>query len=172
MLERPTAEEPLSPVSGQEFRAACGRFATGITVVTTVGADGAPVGVTVNSFSSVSLDPPLVLFCLDRAALSFPAFEGAKSFAINVLREGQRDLSVRFSQQGAQKFGDLDVQRWETGCPILANCLANLECRTEAIHPGGDHIIMVGRVVHLSVGEEGRPLLYYGGAYRTLEPPR
>jgi len=172
MLDRPTAEEPLSPVSGQESRAACGRFATGITVVTTVGADGAPVGVTVNSFSSVSLDPPLVLFCLDRAALSFPAFEGAKSFAINVLRESQQDLSVRFSQQGAQKFGDLDVQRWGTGCPILAGCLANLECRTEAIYPGGDHIIIVGRVVHLSVEEDGRPLVYYGGAYRTLEPPR
>ncbi len=171
MLDRPPAQPTPPPVSSREFRAACGRFATGITVVTSLGTDGLPVGVTVNSFSSVSLDPPLVLFCLDRAALSFPAFEVAKSFAINVLRDDQRPVSVRFSQQGAQKFSDLDVSNWETGCPILAGCLANLECRTEAIHPGGDHIIVIGRVVRLAVGDPGRPLLYYEGGYRSLEQP-
>ncbi len=168
MLERPTAQETRPPVSSLEFREACGKFATGVTVVTAVGTDEVPLGVTVNSFSSVSLDPPLVLFCLDRGALSYPAFEGTKAFAINVLRDDQQAISVRFSQQGAQKFGDLDIVQWETGCPILSGCLANLECRTEAIHPGGDHIIVVGRVVRLVVGEPGRPLLYYGGDYRSL----
>lgn len=171
MLDPKSAQNTSRPFTSLEFRTACGRFATGVTVVTALGADGSPVGVTINSFSSVSLEPPLVLFCLDRGALSFAAFEAAKSFAINVLSDDQQALSERFAQQGAPKFGDLDLMQWDTGCPILKGCLANLECLTDAVHDGGDHIIVVGRVCRLAVSDAGRPLVYYAGRYAGLDAP-
>lgn len=151
------------------FRDALGCFATGIAVVTTVDAAGAPVGVTINSFSSVSLDPPLVLFSLGRRAQSFEAFIGAGRFAVNVLSAEQQELSVRFSRLGSDKFADLAYETWETGCPILDGCLANLDCVTEAMHDGGDHVILVGRVLRLDSRRTGAPLLYFRGRYVRLE---
>lgn len=151
------------------FRSALGCFATGIAVVTTVAPDGAPVGVTVNSFSSVSLDPPLVQFCLARSAGTLAAFSTAKSFVVNVLSADQEDLSARFSRR------DLD-DRWagvalvptDSGVPALAGCLATLDCDREHLLDGGDHVIVLGRVRALSSREDGAPLLYFRGGYARL----
>lgn len=151
------------------FRNALGSFATGIAVVTTIAPDDLPIGVTVNSFSSVSLDPPLVQFCLGRAAMSYEAFTTAPSFAVNILAEDQADLSVRFSKRDLQeRWEGVGVERWDTGVPILSGCLASLECDREHIYEGGDHVIVVGRVRRLSATAEGKPLLYFRGSYAQL----
>jgi flavin reductase (DIM6/NTAB) family NADH-FMN oxidoreductase RutF len=151
----------------RSFRSALGSFATGITVVTSIGADGEPLGFTANSFNSVSLDPPLVLFSLDRRAYSLKAFEAAGVFAINVLREDQEQVSTAFARALSNKWDSVTFETWETGCPILADALANFECETKSMHDGGDHVIFVGQVLALRTGE-GRPLLYYRGAYRQI----
>ena len=150
------------------FRNALGCFATGVTVVTTVTDAGEPVGLTANSFSSVSLDPPLVLFCLDRASHNLGAFRAAGRFAVNVLGDDQRDLSVRFSTTIGDRWDGVVWERWETGAPVLTGCLAALDCETEAIHDGGDHVIIVGRVQRLAATTEGKPLLYFRGNYATV----
>jgi flavin reductase (DIM6/NTAB) family NADH-FMN oxidoreductase RutF len=151
----------------RSFRSALGTFATGITVVTSVGTDGEPLGFTANSFNSVSLDPPLVLFSLDRRAYSLRAFEQAGVFAINVLREDQESVSTAFARALSDKWDSVPFETWETGCPILTEALANFECETKSMYDGGDHVIFVGRVLALRTNE-GRPLLYYRGAYRQL----
>lgn len=150
------------------FRNALGCFATGVTVVTTVTDAGEPVGLTANSFSSVSLDPPLVLFCLDRASHNLGAFRAAGRFAVNVLGDDQRDLSVRFSTTIGDRWDGVVWERWETGAPVLNGCLAALDCETEAIHEGGDHVIIVGRVQRLAATTDGKPLLYFRGNYATV----
>jgi flavin reductase (DIM6/NTAB) family NADH-FMN oxidoreductase RutF len=150
------------------FRNALGCFATGVTVVTTVTDAGEPVGLTANSFSSVSLDPPLVLFCLDRASHNLHAFRAAGRFAVNVLGDNQRDLSVRFSTTIGDRWDGVVWERWETGAPVLDGCLAALDCETEAIHEGGDHVIIVGRVQRLAATTDGKPLLYFRGNYATV----
>ena len=154
-----------------EFRQAMGRFATGVTVVTTLDAAGAPVGVTVNSFGSVSLEPPLVLFCLDRQAWAFPALTAARRFVVNVLRESQRGLSEAFSDSHANVWGDVAYARGRGGCPILAGCLANIECSLDRLHGGGDHVILVGRVEAIACADADSPLVYYQGRYRRLDGP-
>lgn len=156
-------------IDTRDFRNALGGFATGITVVTTLDREGSPVGVTVNSFSSVSLDPPLVLFCLGRTAQSFPAFEAAPAFAINILADDQQELSGRFATRTLQdRWQGVAWERWETGCPILAGGLAALECDREAVYDGGDHVILVGRVRRLASRTDGKPLLYFRGQYGTI----
>lgn len=156
------------PIDPSDFRAVLGRYATGVTVVTTRGADNRPAGLTVNSFSSVSLDPPLVLFCLDRAAGSGPAFAAADFFAVNILAAGQAPVSARFADPVATRFVDDGVTTWETGAPILSEALAALDCRVHARHDGGDHVILVGRVLRAEIMRDGPPLLYWCGDYRGL----
>ena len=151
------------------FRNALGCFATGVTVVTTVADNGDPVGLTANSFSSVSLDPPLVLFCLGRSSNNLDAFIASGRFAVNVLGDDQRDLSVRFSTTIEDRWDGVAWETWETGAPVLRGCLATLDCETEAVHEGGDHVIIVGRVKRLSSVPEGKPLLYFRGNYATVE---
>lgn len=151
------------------LREALGWYATGVAVVTSVAADGRPLGLTVNSFSSVSLDPPLVLFSLDRGAFSLPEFVAAGHFAINILSEDQRDLSTVFARPLADKWSGLAYDRWQTGSPILRDTLASFECRTEATYDGGDHLIFLGRVMRLDHRKGGRPLLYFRGAYSRIE---
>ena len=151
------------------FRNALGCFATGITVVTTLCPDGHHVGVTVNSFTSVSLDPPLVLFSLGRASQTYDFFVQSKAFAINVLADDQEPLSGRFSRRDLQdRWEGVGVERWDTGVPILTGCLANLECDKETVYDGGDHAIVVGRVRRLTSRSEGKPLLYFRGSYAEL----
>ncbi|WP_420550070.1 flavin reductase family protein [Curvivirga sp.] len=160
-------------IDPMEFRNCCGRFATGVTVVTGKLADGSPVGVTANSFSSVSLDPALVLFCLDKKALSFDAFSLDSHFAFNILSEDQMDASNNFASQGIDKFEKAEYRCNEYGVPILKDTLATIECKMHAIHDGGDHQIIVGEVTSMAMKEltddtSGRPLLYFSGSYGKM----
>ncbi len=151
------------------LRDAFGCFATGITVITTADAKGVLYGVTANSFASLSLDPPLCLFCLDYKAMSFEAFQNSSHFAVNVLGEDQEGISTNFARSQPDKWNGIDYVTWETGSPILPGCLANLECDTHAIHEGGDHVIVVGRIREMTYREDDcRPLLYYKGRYNAL----
>jgi len=156
------------PVDRQEFRKAMGCYATGITVITSLSAAGKPVGMTVNSFNSVSLDPPLVLFSLDRKATHFADFMAASYFGVNILAEEQQQLSRIFSTQGIDRWEGVAYEKWETGSPILPGTLASFDCVTDARHDGGDHIIFIGRVLKLGFASEGTPLLYYRGKYDQL----
>ncbi|MBI3512789.1 MAG: flavin reductase family protein [Proteobacteria bacterium] len=163
----------MDSFSSRDFRNALGCFATGITVMTACDADGRMVGITVNSFASVSLDPPLISFCLDRNALSLNSFLNAPHFGVNVLAEDQEALSAAFARSSAaDKFIGLRFEVGTTGCPLLPDCLSHLECEREAAHAAGDHLIVIGRVVRLAQRAEGKPLLYFRGRYAKLgEPP-
>lgn len=153
-----------------DFRRAMASFATGVTIVTACDASGTGRGITVNSFSSVSLDPPLVLFCLDKAAMSFGTFCRAERFAVNVLRREQHELSIRFSTAAADRWEGVSYDIWADGLPVLRNCLCNLACRREALYEGGDHVIILGRVEHLHAADEGDPLVYFQSGYRSIGP--
>ncbi len=150
------------------FRDALGSFATGIAVVTACAPDGGFVGLTINSFNSVSLDPPLVLWSLDLASPSLEAFRTASHYAVNILAADQEALSQRFATRTPDKFGDLDLCTGVGGVPLLHGCCAWFECANETQYPGGDHVIFLGRVERFT-GEPGRaPLIYHGGRYRHL----
>src|SRR6266446_4073088 len=161
----------MSTLNGREFRDALGWFATGVTVITTRSKEGDLVGFTANSFTSVSLDPPLVLFSLNRGAQSLPIFEGCAHFAVNILAEHQAELSSRFATASHDKWEGVAVETWENGCPILADALANFECAVHAVHDGGDHRIFLGRVLRMQARGAGKPLLFSRGAYRLLGGP-
>ncbi len=150
------------------FRNALGHFATGVTVVTTRDLDGQPVGVTVNSFSSVSLDPPLILWSLAKKSYSLAAFENHPAFAVHVLASNQQDLSDRFARAGTDKFADLPVAEGFEGVPLLPHCAAVFQCSVTHRHDGGDHVILIGRVQRFAT-EERPPLLFYRGRYATPE---
>lgn len=150
------------------FRRALGCFATGVTVVTTRDVGGRHRGITINSLSSVSLTPPLILFCLDRTTPSFACFLATEGFAVNVLRASQLDLSVRFASAAADKWDGVGFDLWPGDLPVLRGCLATLGCRRHAVHDGGDHVIIVGRVERLAVAEGDEPLVYFQSAYRTI----
>jgi flavin reductase (DIM6/NTAB) family NADH-FMN oxidoreductase RutF len=160
---------PTMSFDPRSFRQALGCFATGITVVTSVGLDGEYLGFTANSFNSVSLDPPLVLFSLDRGAYSLKAFEAAGVFAINILREDQEAVSIAFARALSSKWEGVRTEIWQTGSPILVDALASFDCETTSMHDGGDHVIFVGRVLRLRAGVDGRPLIYFRGAYRQID---
>ena len=150
------------------LRDALGCFATGVTVVTCLGAEQTPAGLTVNSFTSVSLDPPLLLVCLEKTASSAPALTSATCFAINVLQTGQQPASIRFAAKGEDRFGTTPWSCGESGAPILAESLCVFECERHAVHDGGDHHLLVGRVVKASFDASLDPLLYFRGRYRRL----
>ena len=155
-------------VDKRDFRNALGYFTTGITVITTVDHDGQPVGLTANSFNSVSLDPPLILFSLAKTAFSLAAFTNHRHFAVNILKEGQEEVSNRFARSLSDKWTGIEHTTWDSGCPILKDTLASLECRVRNTYDGGDHLIFVGEVLRLFSESEGRPLLYYCGGYNRL----
>lgn len=154
-------------ITDAAFKAACGRYTTGVCVVTTLGVEGHKEGLTVNSFTSVSLDPPLVLFCLDKQSGSFEGFTHAGRFAVNVLREDQGELSTHFAMPGIpDKFKDVKHRTDPDGLPLLDNVLARIVCEIENRMEGGDHIILLGRVVRIDLGEkDAQPLVYYRGDY-------
>lgn len=151
-----------------EFRRALGCFATGVTVVTALPPPRRPVGITVNSFASVSLDPPLVLWCLDRTSERFSAFEQADHFAVNVLSEEQAELSAMFASYDHEDFPAVETEAWVTGAPILTGALASLDCRLEKRVEAGDHVIYLGRVLALRVRRDDAPLIFFRGKYRGL----
>ena len=158
----------FEPGPGQEraYRDCLGRFATGVTVVTAATADG-PVGITANSFASVSLDPALVLWSPAKGSARFDVFTGASHYAIHVLAAEQTGLARHFARTGA--FGDVPALPGPQGVPLLEGALARFVCRREAVHDAGDHAIVVGRV--LEAGQRaGDPLVFLGGAYGAFTP--
>lgn len=160
--------QTAATIDDRAFRKTLGCFATGVTVVTARDAAGAPIGVTVNSFSSVSLTPPLVLFSLGLETNALKAYvEGP--VAINVLREDQRDLSIRFAASDPDRFAGLDHDVWDYDVPILRNCIANLECEVGQTHTAGDHVILICEVKRLYHAPAGQPLVYFRSAYVALQ---
>lgn len=150
------------------LRDALGCFATGVTVVTCRDDAGEPVGLTVNSFTSVSLDPPLLLVCIAKEAASARAFLAARRFAVNVLQTGQQPASIRFSTRHEDRFGPNDWSPGELGAPVLKASLGVFECESHAVHEGGDHHILLGHVVKATFDAGLDPLLYFRGRYRRL----
>jgi flavin reductase (DIM6/NTAB) family NADH-FMN oxidoreductase RutF len=164
-------------VAAQDFRAALGAFATGVCVVATRTAEGRPAAVTVNSFASVSLDPPLVLFCLDRRGSALEAFASAEGWAIHVLADEQQDLARCFARRRqeatlADPWAGLAWHADSNGLPVFGNCLARLACKADRVADGGDHAILIGRVVALDWQAAGRPLLYFRGRYEAVAADR
>jgi flavin reductase (DIM6/NTAB) family NADH-FMN oxidoreductase RutF len=156
--------------SAREFRAALGRFATGVTIVTARGADGARVGLTANSFNSVSLAPPLVLWSLSRQAGSMAAFSQGSHYAINILAADQRELAERFSSKARDRFAGVAFQEGVGGAPVLAGAAAVFECFNRSRYEEGDHVIFVGEVERCAHRSGAQPLIFHGGRYFTELP--
>ena len=157
-------------VTPNTFRDLLGRFTTGVTVITTTSPAGVPVGMTANSVTSVSLDPPLLLVCVDRASTMHEAMHHASGFTINVLADDQEELSRQFAGSHVDRFQGIAHRTGANGAPILDDVLSHIECETHAQIEAGDHTIFLGRVTGGS-SREGGPLVYYRGAYRTLPAP-
>lgn len=162
--------EPSLDAAGQAARAlrdAMGAWATGVAVATTLDARGAPVGMTINSLASVSLEPPLLLWSARHGVPPFDAFEASAHFAVHVLAADQQALSDRFAQVDHDKFAGVDWEGGLHGLPLLRGGLARFQCRVVHRHPGGDHLILVGEVLEFE-RREGAPLLFHAGGYRRL----
>ncbi|MEL7684430.1 flavin reductase family protein [Citromicrobium bathyomarinum] len=151
------------------FRDALGTFVTGVTIVTAYDEDGQPSGLTANSFNSVSLDPPMVLWSLSLGSRNLPVFRNAKAWAVHVLAADQQALSNRFASRGADKFGDLDCGDGPEGAPRLEGCAARFGCTAKFEYEGGDHAIFLGEVVDFE-RTSAEPLIYHGGRYGRVMP--
>ncbi len=154
-------------VEPARFRQLLGRFATGVTVVTAIDAAGAPAGMTASSFTSVSLEPPLISVCIEHSADMYRTLEQADAFAVNILSADQEALSRRFAEQETGRFSGVGFHRTESGAIVLEGILAHLECEKFSSYPAGDHTIYLARVIG-GATEEGQPLLYYRGGYAGL----
>jgi flavin reductase (DIM6/NTAB) family NADH-FMN oxidoreductase RutF len=152
------------------LRDAFGCFTTGVTVVTTKGEGGAPVGFTANSFASVSLDPPLALICVDLNANSLPALEAAGVFVVNVLHAGQQEIARRVTRKGGDRFAHIAFETWATGAPVLDGCMANFECETHHAFDAGDHRVFIGRVLKVRIDPDHEPLVFLRGGYCGVRP--
>jgi flavin reductase (DIM6/NTAB) family NADH-FMN oxidoreductase RutF len=150
------------------FRRALGQFATGVAVITAQGADGRAIGLTMSSFNSVSVDPPLVLFSIDRKSFSLGAMTDAGGYAVNILGRDQEHLSNQFARSLADKWAAVEHTIGHMAAPLLAGAIAHFECVPYAQYDGGDHVIFVGRVVRFSAYPENEPLIFFRGAYRSL----
>jgi 3-hydroxy-9,10-secoandrosta-1,3,5(10)-triene-9,17-dione monooxygenase reductase component len=157
----------MNGMDTQELRRALGRFSTGVTVITCVDAQGQRAGLTANSFTALSLDPPLVLWSLRQSSASLPVFGAAAHFAVNVLSASQVDLSRRFASKAEDKFAAGDWSAGAHGAPVLSGCAAVFECQAHARHEHGDHTLFIGRVLHCSEAPLP-PLVYQGGHYHQL----
>ena len=163
----PIPDDPESAARARRFRDVLGLFASGVTVVTSM-SDGAPVGMTCQSFSSVSLEPPLVGFCAGKASGSWGRLKGAGQFCVSVLADDQEEVSRRFASKEDDKFAGLAWDRSPLGSPRLTSALAWIDCRTDGVLEGGDHDIVVGAVHDLAVAREGHPLIFFRGGYAHL----
>lgn len=168
----PDEPEVSLAIDRQSFKTLLRHWASGVAIVTTRAGQHV-AGMTATSFTSVSLDPPLVLVCADKKALTLPVLEEARVFAVNILAEDQHDLSARFALSGNEelRFEGLECRSGPTGSPWLPDTLAILDCRTVATHDAGDHVILVGEVEAAEWDDARVPLLYYDAAYRRLAPP-
>jgi len=164
---------PQTPITHEEFtrsfRDTLGMFTTGITVVTTRAPSGEPIGLTVNSFNSVSLDPPLIVWSLARHLPSVEVFENCEYYAVNVLAADQEDISNVFAARDDDKFAGLELEEGLYDVPLLPRCCARFECRNTSRYPGGDHVLFVSEVVRFD-REERPPLVFHAGSYRRLAP--
>ena len=154
-------------IDRNEFRRVLGHFAAGVTVVTTVGTDGTPYGLTATAFTSVSLEPPLVLVCVDKRADSHPHFHASGVFVVNFLAAAHEHHSRRFSVSGGDKFAGAAVRTGSLGVPVLPDALGYLECRTVTVVDAGDHTVFIGQV-EAAGARDGEPLVYFRGGYRQL----
>ncbi|WP_426043873.1 flavin reductase family protein [Caulobacter sp. DWR3-1-2] len=150
------------------LRSAFGCFTTGVTVITTTGEGGRRVGLTANSFTSVSLDPPLALVCVDLNSRSLSALDAGGLFTVNVLHADQQAMARQFVQKDGDRFAGIDTETWITGAPILPGCMANFECVTHHVFDAGDHRVYVGRVVKLRYDPDHEPLVYLQGRFRRV----
>ena len=153
------------PFDPKDFRRALGRFPTGVTVITTLDTDGKPIGMTASSFNTLSIDPALVLWSIDKGAWSLEDFTQSKFFAINILRNDQIEISNRFARRGEDKFAGLDIKNDANGSPLLLGTAAWFECKTWNIFDGGDHFIIVGEVTDYAYEEGSNSLVFYNGHY-------
>lgn len=151
------------------FRNIMGHFTTGVAIVTTIAKNGAPIGMTVNSFTSVSLNPPLVLVCLNNSAGTISQFINADDFAISVLADNQKDISQTFAKRHSDRFADAHWHKGENNMPLIEGAIAHFECKRTNIHDGGDHTIMLGEVMRAQLLSDDEPLIFYRGEYRDLK---
>ncbi|GMA52276.1 flavin reductase [Alicyclobacillus contaminans] len=156
------------PVSADDFRQALGRFASGVTVVTTTDAEKLG-GITVSAFCSLSLQPPYVLICIDKRSTLIPMLQRSRVFAVNILSDAQAHLSNQFASKSGDKFSGVAYQLGQLGVPLLEDALAHVECSVRHEWDGGDHLVFVGEVEATSVHPDGQPLLYYRGQYGRFE---
>lgn len=162
--------DPVPPIDGATFRKVLGHYPTGVCVVTATGADGSPTGLAVGSFTSVSLDPPLVAFFPDKGSSSWPRIAAAGRFCVNVLGSEQEALCRRFATRGADKFAGVSHRLSAGGSPILDEVVAWIDCSLHAVHEAGDHYIVLGRVIELDLERAGKPLLFFRGRYGAFVP--
>ncbi|MFI0487055.1 flavin reductase family protein [Actinomadura sp. 9N215] len=167
MHTRVTAGQRRPTVEKRELRQILGRFASGVVVVTGL-AEGEPAGFTCQSFSSLSLDPALVVFCPSKTSRTWPGLSRSGTFCVNILGEGQRDVSDTFARQGVDRFDRVCWSSGRRGNPRLAGALAHIECDLRAEHDGGDHHIVLGEVQDLVVGQADSPLIYFRGRYAGI----
>jgi 3-hydroxy-9,10-secoandrosta-1,3,5(10)-triene-9,17-dione monooxygenase reductase component len=162
-------DDPEAMAAARRFRSVLGRFASGVTVVTSI-SDGEPVGMTCQSFSSVSLSPPLVLFCPAKTSRAWPRIQRSGTFCVNLLAHDQAELSNLMASKGVDKFAALDWQRSPaTGSPLLEGILGFVDCTIEAVHEAGDHYVVIGRVQELDSTDAPHPLLFFEGRYARPE---
>lgn len=155
-------------INTRELRDTLGQFATGVCLVTIPGRNGCPLALTINSFASVSLDPPLVLWSLQCDSDTYAEFSEAPEYAINILSDTQQDHSNRYAMKGGHVLDASHYTLGSNGAPLITNALGGFECSLDALHPGGDHVILVGRVTRFWRGSPGEPLVFFGGTYRRL----
>lgn len=158
----------MTPLDEYRFRSVLSRFASGVTVVTALGGDGVDHGMTVSAFCSLSLEPPLILVCIDHGTVMHGILEGAKTFTVNVLAASQEDLARKFSDPDNDRFEGTSYTRGTHGMALLTGAAAWLECALTHRYEGGDHTIFVGRVEAADAGD-AQPLVYYRGGYGSLE---
>lgn len=153
------------------FRKALSQFATGVAVVTARSADGTPIGMTMTSFNSLSLDPPLILFSVDRRAFSLEAMQAAKGYAVNILARHQEHLSNQFAKALGDKWRNVEHELGHAEAPLLSGALAHFECEPYASHDGGDHVLFISRVVRFKALADNEPLVFFRGKYHSLSSP-
>ena len=164
-----STQASLTELDPTDLRRCLASFVTGVTVMTVLDADGKPVGLTANSFSSLSLDPPLIVWSLRTNSSSMPIYQQAQRFVVNILADDQVDISNRFAKSAPDRFNGVSFQPGIDGVPLIDGCIAYLECKLEATYPGGDHLLFVGRIERIQQTERA-PLAFVGGNYVAVKP--
>jgi flavin reductase (DIM6/NTAB) family NADH-FMN oxidoreductase RutF len=158
----------VATIEQHHFRRVCSKYATGITILTVLDARGAPRGMTVNSFTSVSLSPPLVLVCIDKQTSILGYFDIGTRFGINVLDESQKELSTCFARRGGDRFEGVAWSPGVTGAPLFPETLATMECAVTHMVEAGDHVVVIGEALHATWRDDGLPLIYFNSSYQAL----